>query len=662
MSGIMSMLLGARTTIATAVDEFFNRVTLLLPGNGTNGAQNNTFLDSSTNNFTITRNGGNPGMTQGTFSPFSQTGWSNYFGATSAFLTPAIGAGQAFGTGDFTVELWLYASNSACNILLPSSGTSSWGLLTFNNQLYWQENGANLANAGTVTQNSWVHLAVSRTGGTLNGYVNGTRVFNPANTFNYSATPTRNLGPANGGGVPFYLSNVRIIKGTGLYSGETITVPMLPLTSVTNTELLTCNSNRFVDTNTQVAEKTITVNGSPSVQPFSPFAPTTAYSAATVGGSGYFDGTGDYLTTPSTNQFAPAGDFTVAWWYYPVTLQTSVMLANYTGNNTTDWSFETTSLGALNIYLNGSTVRITGGSNTLRLNQWHYIVVSRSGTTVTAYVNGSTIGTYTLSGTFGSASKTIRIGAGSAGTNNMFGYCSGVNLIDGTALSGTIPTAPPSSAGTSLCLNFTNAGVTDATAKNDLETLGNAQISTAQSRFGGSSIYFDGTGDYLTIAGNANLWLGAGDFTVEFWVYSPTPPSTSAAQYELVSFGTSGSTFRCFIFYASGSSTASAQIGIYSGATNIITVNSVIPQNTWTHVAVTRSGSGTGNVRFYINGTQNATTGTSTTDFNTGNLGIGAAPAGTNPAFVYIDDLRITKGFARYTSSFTAPTAAFPLQ
>ena len=53
-------------------DPYFEYTTLLLPGNGTNGAQNNTFLDSSANNFTITRNGN---TTQGTFSPFSQTGW-----------------------------------------------------------------------------------------------------------------------------------------------------------------------------------------------------------------------------------------------------------------------------------------------------------------------------------------------------------------------------------------------------------------------------------------------------------------------------------------------------------------------------------------------------------------------------------------------------------
>ena len=75
MSGIMNMLVAAKTTIAAAIDAYFNNTTLLLNTSSTNGAQNNTFLDSSTNNFTITRNGN---TTQGTFTPFSQTGWSNF--------------------------------------------------------------------------------------------------------------------------------------------------------------------------------------------------------------------------------------------------------------------------------------------------------------------------------------------------------------------------------------------------------------------------------------------------------------------------------------------------------------------------------------------------------------------------------------------------------
>ena len=101
---------GSRTSVRTfdrtesgglppvAGDPYFNYTTLLLPGNGTNGAQNNTFLDSSTNAFSITRNGN---TTQGTFSPFSQTGWGNYFDGSGDYLSgPTNNAVSTF-TGRF---------------------------------------------------------------------------------------------------------------------------------------------------------------------------------------------------------------------------------------------------------------------------------------------------------------------------------------------------------------------------------------------------------------------------------------------------------------------------------------------------------------------------------------------------------------------------------
>ncbi len=105
MSGIMNMFVAAKTTIATAVDEFFNRVTLLLNTGSTNGAQNNTFIDSSSNGYSITRNPatGPNAPTQGTFTPFSQTGWSNYFNGSTDYLTVAGGSSLAFGSGDFSL-------------------------------------------------------------------------------------------------------------------------------------------------------------------------------------------------------------------------------------------------------------------------------------------------------------------------------------------------------------------------------------------------------------------------------------------------------------------------------------------------------------------------------------------------------------------------------
>ena len=74
MSGVAKKLMSASGG-AVESDEFFNNVSLLLHGDGTDGAQNNTFLDGSTNNFTIARNGN---TTQGAFSPYGDR-WSNYF-------------------------------------------------------------------------------------------------------------------------------------------------------------------------------------------------------------------------------------------------------------------------------------------------------------------------------------------------------------------------------------------------------------------------------------------------------------------------------------------------------------------------------------------------------------------------------------------------------
>uniref|UniRef100_UPI0037BE58A4 hypothetical protein n=1 Tax=Flavobacterium sp. TaxID=239 RepID=UPI0037BE58A4 len=93
-------LLGSTGAVS---DPNFENVSLLLQGDGTNGAQNNTFLDSSTNNFTITRNGN---TTQGTFSPYGDL-WSNYFDGNGDILSLTANANLNISTGNFTIEGWI---------------------------------------------------------------------------------------------------------------------------------------------------------------------------------------------------------------------------------------------------------------------------------------------------------------------------------------------------------------------------------------------------------------------------------------------------------------------------------------------------------------------------------------------------------------------------
>ena len=180
--------------------------------------------------------------------------------------------------------------------------------------------------------------------------------------------------------------------------------------------------------------------------------------------------------------------------------------------------------------------------------------------------------------------------------------------------------------------------------------VGNAQISTAQSKFGGASIAFDGNGDYLSIPFSTDFQI-AGDYTIEFWARIP---AQSTASYTLGYLGTHAI-----------SGVSGFAIGHYLGnlsvrLNNVSTASSTTPLlvNTWQHIAVVCSGA---SLRGYVDGNQ-VLSGSSATTSNTNSLVIGNfQDLDPNRWFTgFIDDLRITKGIARYTSNFTPPTAPFP--
>lgn len=227
-------------------------------------------------------------------------------------------------------------------------------------------------------------------------------------------------------------------------------------------------------------------------------------------------------------------------------------------------------------------------------------------------------------------------------------------------IGGVFPSAgnDPHWASVVLLLHFdgTNGSTTFTDSSGVAHTVsanGNAQISTAQSRFGGASGAFDGAGDYLSIASAASFGFGTGDYTVEGWVYQAN-----------------ANIDRCLFETRTGANTG---VGIYAGvnavnqqnrllvASNAGTLagasSTLIPANTWTHWAVCRNA---GTLYGFLAGTQVWTVADARTYASASTCFIGSNYVPGQYHNGYIDELRVTKGVARYTTNFTPPAAAFP--
>jgi hypothetical protein len=196
-----------------------------------------------------------------------------------------------------------------------------------------------------------------------------------------------------------------------------------------------------------------------------------------------------------------------------------------------------------------------------------------------------------------------------------------------------------------------------------ITALADAKISTAQSKFGGSAAYFDGTGDYLTVANNAVNAFGLGDFTIECWVNFSALPGTNqfmGIANTMTSIG-SATTTMWWLALENVSGTNRLRLGRHGNGLVYAYFNWTPSLNTWYHIAVTRSSSSV--ISMFIDGvSQSVTTSGSNWANNfsaTTILAVGAvATALTFNG--YIDDFRLTRA-ARYTASFTPPTAPLSL-
>lgn len=404
----------------------------------------------------------------------------------------------------------------------------------------------------------------------------------------------------------------------------------------------------------------------------------------------YFDGTGDQVIVPYLDAFETGtGDFTIE---YSVRHQTTV-----TGSKThmirwdkqspvNDVWFIWNSNGNLQLFYSGngtSFITLTAsGYFTGEANAWVDVALSRQGANLYVLKNGVHHTTWDVSTNNFHTGGSWPIRIGSAYDTQSFGHLGWIDNVRFTVGLGRYSTASYtvkefyrvastdtyfSSVVLLLPLNGTDAATTTTDLSTTAHTItfnATAQLDTAQSKFGSASLLLDGNSDYLSIADHADWAFGSGEWTIECHVRFNGDPGTAWMNF-VNQWTNAGNQKSWWVGYrdnrlqAFTSSTGSNGLFILNVAWNPA-------GDTWYHIAFCRDNSGTDAIRVFVDGVQIGADDTSInanpTHFNpTSDVWIGAYNGDANDWLNgWIDNVRITKGVCRYTSTFTPPTAPYP--
>ena len=297
-------------------------------------AQNATIVDNSSNAFTITNTGT---VTASGIYPFGPY-YSGSFNGTSSYLTiSSPGTNFSFGSGNFTVEAWIYNSapinaNSKSIFDLWAVGTSdSYKLfLNGNNRLQWAiyADGTADVSALTIPNTTWTHIAWTRSGSNVYLFINGVLKDTTGTTYTANGTANPFIGKAADGSGAFfngYISNLRVVKGTAVYTGNftpptnilrTTQSAMTNIVALTGTEtsFLTLQNATIVDNSTNVIAITnVSVTVTTAYAPFSAsvVGVTTAWDSIQAGVTNTMGTSNNTLFTWGAGTTGQLGDNTI---------------------------------------------------------------------------------------------------------------------------------------------------------------------------------------------------------------------------------------------------------------------------------------------------------------------------------------------------------------
>jgi hypothetical protein len=417
------------------------------------------------------------------------------------------------------------------------------------------------------------------------------------------------------------------------------------------------------------------------------------------GSSALFDGNGDRLSLINDSALRPTGDFTVECWVRFASIASArTFIIKGTGFAQSPYVlYFSVSAGnrfAFRCYDTGGAVaaQVTGTSSPTT-GVWYHVAGVRDGNTFRLFIDGTQEATATYSGSLWNGSESLYIGSDSANTNPHNGWLDDVRITIGTArytANFTAPTAefegspdPEGTITTSAALgdvrllgtstvsadtensfefvslllhcNGTDAATTftDTSQYGHIVTAnGDAQVDTAQKKWGTGSALFDGTGDYLTVPDNASLQLSSGDWTVECYVRLNSTAANAIIMQRAVGTGS----YPWQLWFDSSTTKLGFRGQRAGSVTEYDLKSSVVTTGVWYHIAGVRDGN---TARFFVDGVSAGTSTIANTLFSATSASLSIGGSDTAAAILngWIDDLRITKGVARYTTDFEVQAA-----